>query len=80
MLRVKSYSLIVVFVAVLGVCASACVESLPQNQEFTLKIPNDNWVRVFFETKGLASKSIDEITEAAELPRLRTVRLPDGDL
>lgn len=70
-----------VFVAVFVVCANvACVKILPQDQKLTVKIPNDNWVRILFETKGLASKSIDEITEVAELPKLRTVSVPDGDL
>lgn len=51
-----------------------------QGQELTVKIPNASWVRILFETPDLASKSIDEITKDAGLSKLRTVKLPEGDL
>lgn len=65
----------------LGIGASvACFKNGLRNEEPRVTIPNEDWVRVYFEAQGLASKSIDELTDEAHLPRLRTTKLPDSDL
>jgi hypothetical protein len=45
-----------------------------------LEVPNEIWVRVFFEAADLSSKPINELTREAKLPNLRTTLLPENDL
>jgi hypothetical protein len=49
-------------------------------EELRVIIPKERWVTIFFETTGLASKSINEITNEAHLQNLRTSLLPDNDI
>lgn len=50
-------------------------------KEPRLMIPNEEFrVSIFFESTGLASKSINQLTHEANLSPLRTVVLPDDDL
>ena len=43
-------------------------------------IPDAGWVPIFFEATGFGTKSINQLTNDANLPSLRTVLLPDDDL
>src|SRR6185369_5150782 len=67
-------------IVVIALVTIACFRGRSQDQELTVKIPNASWVRILFETTGLASKSIDEITSDAGLSKLRSTKLPDGDV
>jgi hypothetical protein len=67
-------------ILVIALVSVAGLRSRFQDQELTVNIPNASWVRILFETPGLASKSIDEITSDVELSKLRTVKLPKGDI
>lgn len=60
--------------------AAACLINHSRNQEPRVMLPDARWVPIFFESTGLASKSINERTKEANLQSLRTLLLPDKDL
>ncbi|MGH9904401.1 MAG: hypothetical protein ACRD8U_02325 [Pyrinomonadaceae bacterium] len=80
-MRKPSIRLIVALsIFLLGVGSTACWLINRTAQEPRVMIPNENWVPIFFEATGAASKSINELTKEADLPSLRTVVLLNDDL
>lgn len=72
---------VALFIFILGVCLTGgLLVSCTHQQEPRVIIPSENWVPIFFEATGAASKSINEVTKEANLPRLRTTLLPNDDL
>jgi hypothetical protein len=63
-----------------SVASCAWLKNLSPKQEPRVLIPDAPWVRIFFESTGLASKSINERTKEANLPSLRAILWPDDDL
>lgn len=77
--RLRRLLSVALITLLLGVCVSAWL-FYRSTRHLNATMPGDEWVRIYFETEGLASKSIDELTTQANLPKLRTLLLPDNDL
>lgn len=65
----------------LGVGASAAwLTGRAPEESLRVSVPGGRWVHIFFDMRGLSTKSINEATAEANLPSLRTVLLPEDDL
>src|SRR5215211_3525192 len=71
-------AVLTIFLSIGGILAWSINRS--SKQELRVEIPDSKWVQIFFETQGLGSKSINELTKEANLINLRSVVLPDNDL
>jgi hypothetical protein len=78
-LSIRFIAAILTFLIGIAVTALWLVSRTPK-QEFSVSIPHERWVHIYFEMPGLASRSINEITSEARLPNLRAAPLPGGDL
>lgn len=75
----RAATALVIFLVGFGAAGACRLNHLPK-QETRVMLPDAKWVPIFFESTGLASKSINERTKEANLPSLRTVLLPEKDL
>ncbi len=60
--------------------ATAWLFSRSPKQELHVSIPDERWVHIRFESTGMDTKSINEITSEAGLPNLRATVLPGDDM
>jgi hypothetical protein len=79
-LSIRLMAALLTFLLGLAATTAWFINRSHKQEELRVLMPQERWVKIFFEMDELASKSINRMTKEAGLPSLQTSLLPGNDL